>query len=92
MPSYIVQEPRAPAFKPRELLTPRGKIELAYKRHPGLWFGSLPFFSNAGIGLSMLEEEFRLERRQEMLDLLSLLPTNAQKELKPAAQQTFLRR
>jgi hypothetical protein len=92
LPAYIVQEPKLPAFKERELLTPKGKIDLALKRHPGLRFGSLPFFSNNGIGLAMLEEEFRLERLHEMADLMTLLPASSQKDLKPTLQDTTIRR
>jgi hypothetical protein len=70
LPTYVVRENKIPAFKERELLTPQGKLDLALKRRPGLRIGWLPFFSNAGVALAMLEEDFALERKKEMQDLL----------------------
>ncbi|MEO7412872.1 MAG: hypothetical protein ABIZ81_05905 [Opitutaceae bacterium] len=72
LPQVMVQEQKLPQMKERELLTPQGKLDLAYKRHPGLRFGSLPFFSNNGIALVMLAEEERLERLAEMTELAGL--------------------
>jgi len=94
LPSYIVQEPKMRDFKERELLTPKGRVALVLKRHPGLRFGSLPFLSNLGIGLAMLEEEERLERLAEMTDLLSLFRyggTPLSDDVKRKAQQSFIR-
>ena len=68
----MVQEQKAPSMKERELLTPEGKLELAYQRNPGLRIGSLPFFSNNGVALAMLEEERRLERISEATDMAGL--------------------
>jgi hypothetical protein len=72
MAAYIVREDKVPDFKERELLTPQGKLDLALKRRPGLRIGWLPFLSNAGVALAMLEEDFALERKKEMQDLLGL--------------------
>lgn len=71
LPKYIVQESKPPVFRERELLTPEGRIELALKRHPGLKFGPLAFLNNA-IGLEMLAEEEKLERKKELEELLSV--------------------
>ena len=71
LPPYLVREPKIPDFKERELLTPEGKLRLAYKRHPGLRF-TLPFLSNDGIARAMIEEEFEVERIAEMRDLQSI--------------------
>ena len=65
---YIVREDRAPEFKERDILTPKGKLELARRRYPGL-VGSL----SDATALRMLEEDFARERRQEMADLLGLI-------------------
>ena len=72
LPNYVVREDKVPLFKERELLTPSGRLDLAYKRHPGLHLGSLPFLSNNGIALAMLAEEERIERQKEMMDLAGL--------------------
>ncbi|MEO6569089.1 MAG: hypothetical protein ABIO94_10045 [Opitutaceae bacterium] len=72
LPQVMVQEQKVPVMKERELLTPEGKLDLAYKRNPGLRIGSLPFFSNNAIALAMLEEELRLERIAEATDMAGL--------------------
>ena len=77
LPNYVVREPKVPVFKERELLTPKGKLDLAYKRRPGLRFGSLPFFSNDGIARSMLEDDFTRERLAEMAELYGLMGAGA---------------
>lgn len=69
LPNYVVQEEKPSAFKERNLLTPKGRLALAYKRYPGLRFGSLPFLSNDGVALGMLEDDFDRERAAEMRDL-----------------------
>lgn len=76
LPPYKVQEGRLPNFKERDLLTPSGRLDLAYQRHPGLNFGSWGPFNNNAWARAMLGEEFALERMKEMYDLLSLLPAN----------------
>jgi hypothetical protein len=92
LPSYVVEEEKAPVFKERELLTPRGRLDLALKRHPGLRLGSFWIFRNDGIALAMLEEEEQLERKKEMQDLLSLLSVAQTKEVKPLVADAFLRK
>lgn len=72
LPRHVVQDRRDPVIKDREILTPKGKLELALKRYPGLRFGSLPFLSNNGIAMLLLEEDLRLERKTEMEDLVEL--------------------
>jgi hypothetical protein len=65
---FIVREEReVPAFKERDMLTPKGKLALARRRYPGL--GPL----TDAAALRMLEEDFAKERRQEMAELSGLL-------------------
>lgn len=95
LPTYIVREDKVPNFKEREMLTPQGRLDLAYKRHPGLKIGSLPFFSNDGWALVMLKEEQRLERKAEMEDLFGLYRYSESKDTKALNRQvkeTFLHR
>ena len=75
MPDYVINEPKSPAFKPRELLTGYGRPHLGLKRYPGPHCGSLPSFSNDGWALAMLEKAFRLERKAEREDLSDLITT-----------------
>jgi hypothetical protein len=92
LPDYIINEPKAPAFKERELLTGYGRLQLGLKRYPGLRFGSLPFLSNNGWALAMLEEDFRLERKAEMEDLSNLITSpTARAKAKDETQQVFMR-
>jgi len=69
LPRYEVLEKKLPIFRERELLTDKGRVDLAFKRHPGLKFGPLAFL-NAGPGLQMLEEEQQAERNAEMAELI----------------------
>lgn len=91
LPDYIVKEPKAPAFKARELLTGYGRLQLGYKLNPGLRLGPLPLL-NDGVALTMLEENVRLERKAEMEDLTNLItsPTDRAKA-KHGAQEAFMR-
>src|SRR5581483_274784 len=94
LPAYLVQEMRIPDFPARRMLTPLGRIDLAFHRHPGLNLGPLAFL-NAGIGLAMLEEEERLERMAEARDLLSLLPdpkSTSYRDLKRSMDGSFMDR
>ena len=79
---YIVQEDRAPEFKERDILTPKGKLELARRRYPGL-VGPL----SDATALRMLEEDFARERRQEMADLLGLVEIDGAKSAENAKRK-----
>ena len=76
---YIVRERRLPDMKERNLLTAQGRLDLALRRHPDLRLGALGPLNNHAWAGAMLEEEFALERRNEMQDLLSLVPAGANK-------------
>jgi hypothetical protein len=65
LPHYEVREQKIPEFRKREMLTPKGRLEVALKRHPGLNFGPLKSW-NYRRGLEMLEEEHILEIRREL--------------------------
>jgi hypothetical protein len=69
---YQVLEAKPPAFKEREILTPRGRLDVALKRYPGLKFGNLWIFNNYGLALAMYEEDLALERAKELMELSSL--------------------
>ena len=87
-----MQDEKPPVFKERHLLTPKGRLALGFKRYPGLRFGSLPFFSNDGWALAMLEEDHRLERQAEMADLVTLVTAPADRaKAKDEGQKAFLR-
>ncbi len=71
LPTYDVRDRKYPALKNRELLTPEAKIDLQFKKHPGLHLGNF-FGLNRGIAAGMAAEEDAYERRMEMADLLDL--------------------
>ncbi|MCX6954047.1 MAG: hypothetical protein NTV51_18005 [Verrucomicrobia bacterium] len=94
LPDYVVREEKPEAFKERHLLTPSGRLQLGYKRYPGLHFGSLPFsfLSNDGWALLMLEEDYRLERKAEMESLLTVLTSPSDHaKAKTEVQKAFMR-
>lgn len=94
LPPHLVQGLKMPILKERDILTPYGKLQEAYKRYPGLRFGSLPFFSNNGVARAMLEDDFRLERIAEMNDLMGLMSFTdgaGAKVLMKGAARGFLR-
>jgi hypothetical protein len=70
LPQYDVREDKIPMFRERELLTQKGRADVALRRHPGLRFGPLSFL-NVRRGLEMLAEEDELDRRREMAKLIS---------------------
>jgi hypothetical protein len=71
MPEFVVGEPKERLPTPLEVLTPKGRVELAFNRRPGLKL--VPFaWMNAGIAMEMLEEDLQAQRRREAVELLSL--------------------
>jgi hypothetical protein len=67
LPKLTVKE-RPPTLPSNfELLTPRGRLELALKTHPGLRIGNF-FGMNNGIALAMQAEERKLEQKAALTD------------------------
>lgn len=93
LPPYRVEAPKVPELKERHILRPRAKIDLVFKRNPGLRVGNF-FGLNGGIAAAMLADEERLERMREFNDLVSLLrfsETPASSELQQTLETTFMR-
>jgi hypothetical protein len=72
LPRYNVRAQKIPDFREREMLTPKGRIDVVLKRHPGLNFGPFKFL-NLRRGLEMLAEEQAAERAHEMGELMGFL-------------------
>lgn len=72
LPNFIVGEPKLHVPAPLEVLTPKGRVELAFQRRPGLRIIPALAWMNAGIALEMLEDDLRAQRRREAAELLSL--------------------
>ncbi|HUR58937.1 MAG TPA: hypothetical protein VM029_14585, partial [Opitutaceae bacterium] len=71
LPPYIVAEPKLAPTKERHVLTKKGKLDIALKKHPGLKFGPFAWLNNI-IALQMYEDDVAAERRKEEADLWSL--------------------
>ena len=93
LPAYTVEAPKIPELKERHILRPRAKIDLVFKRNPGLRVGNF-FGLNGGIAAAMLADEERLERMREFNDLVSLLNFSEappSPELRQTLDTTFMR-
>jgi hypothetical protein len=67
LPKLTVKE-RPPTLPPTfDLLTPKGRLELALKNHPGLRNGNY-FGMNNGIALAMQAEERKLEQKTALTE------------------------
>ena len=94
LPNYTVREEKPPVIKERDVLTPKGRLEAGYKKHPGLHLGSFGIFSNDGVAMAMEAEDERLERKSEFEDLASLLRFTdpaGHATAKHEVQQAFMR-
>lgn len=93
LPDYVVRDAKVPAIKEREVLSPRGRLELARKLHPGIRVGNL-FGLNDGVALAMLAEQERLDRQREFTDLADLMRYSdpaAHAKVKREVEQAFMR-
>jgi hypothetical protein len=72
LPQFIVGEPKLHTpLNELKVLTPKGRVEYAMARRPGLRFG--PFASlNGPIAIEMLEDDLLAQRRREEAELWSL--------------------
>lgn len=71
LPRYIVAEPKLPPMMDRQLWTPKGRLDEALKRRPGLRIGSF-FGLNNAVALEMLEGDLWFQRQKEEAELWSL--------------------
>lgn len=74
LPKVTVEAKAPPRATEYDFLTPKGRLELAVKRHPGLKVGNL-FGLNNGIALAMLQEEIEVEKKsalKEQVERLSI--------------------
>lgn len=74
LPSYIVTEPKIKLPSEHAMLTPRGRLELALRRNPGLRLGELGPLNNNFWANALLDEDRAKERTAEVNDLFALLP------------------
>ena len=94
LPSYLVREEKPVILTEREVQTPKARLQLALKKHPGLRLGSFWIFRNDGIALAMLAEEERLEQKQHFEDLVQLMHFSdpaSKATAKQSVEGTFMR-
>jgi hypothetical protein len=86
LPKLTVKE--RPPTRPSdfELLTPKGRLELALKKYPGLRIGNL-FGMNNGIALAMQAEERKLEEKAAVTDTVRRSTKDSSPESKKLMRQ-----
>jgi hypothetical protein len=65
---FVVQDDKMSRLRPRDLLTPEARLELAYRLNPGL-----RGLGNKRVAAEMAEEELAKVRREELAELNSVL-------------------
>lgn len=94
LPKYIVIAPRERVGSGDAFLSPKARLELAYKQAPGLRVGSLPLLSNDGGALDMAAETDRGRRVREVRDLETIMPAldvENSREVRRALQEIKMR-
>jgi hypothetical protein len=71
LPQFFVGEPKIHVPTPLQVLTPKGRVELGFERHPGLRIVPLGWM-NAGVAGEMLEDDLQAPRRMAEANLWSL--------------------
>jgi len=93
LPEHFVTDEKIRQIPEYDMLTVKGKIDLALKRHPGLKLGAFAGL-NAGIGLAMLAEEEAIQKRQRaaaLVELSAFSRATTDKKLQAALRQIQLR-
>lgn len=84
LPAVIVRGRKPQEFDEYEIRTPKGRLELALKRRPGLRIGNL-FGMNNGIALALLQEDIEKGKRdalKEQVERLTFDDSAETRELK----------
>jgi hypothetical protein len=77
LPNYIVRDPKAPVYSEDQFPTPEAKLQRTYARHRGLGIGSIGILKNDLAARQIQEDDERVERRGQTVDLLGLLPVDS---------------
>ena len=72
LPSFLVEESKLRAPSERDMLTPKGRLDLALKRRPGLRIGALGPLKNTFWAKALLDEDFAAERSAEANEILGV--------------------
>jgi hypothetical protein len=88
MQRYVVRESRLPVFRPRDLYTKAGLIDLAFKEHPGLRIGNF-FNLNAKAAYQAIVSEQLYADRMELTDLAIAMAVGGDAEEAEAMQDAI---
>ncbi len=89
MRRYVVRERRLPVFRPLDLYTEKGLIDLSFKEHPGLRIGNF-FNLNASIARDMFIKEQLLAEREDLTDLAHAMSLGGDGSEGGAVQQAII--
>lgn len=93
LPTVTVQVKKPQSLGEYEMLTPKGRLDMAVRRRPGLRIGNFLGLNN-GIALAMLREDIEKEKRdvmKERVDRLSLDDGPDTRELKRLLKEAIAR-
>jgi hypothetical protein len=88
MQRYVVRETRLPVFRPRDLYTKAGLVELSFKEHPGLRIGNF-FNLNAKAAYQAIVSEQLYADRMELTDLAVAMAVGGDTEEAEAMQDAI---
>lgn len=89
MRRYVVRERRLPVFRPLDLYTEKGLIDLSFKEHPGLRIGNI-FNLNAPIAREAFFQEQLLAEREDLTDLAHAMSLGGDASEGGAVQQAII--
>jgi hypothetical protein len=88
LPAYVVRASRPPIFRPRDLNTQSGLVDLSFRRHPGLVIGNI-FGLNEGAAQAMFLDDERLSNISDLADTAHAMDAGGDKgEAKYILQET----
>jgi hypothetical protein len=89
MRRYVVRERRLPVFRPLDLYTEKGLIDLSFKEHPGLRIGNF-FNLNAPLAREMFIKEQLLAARDDLTDTAHAMAVGGDGSEGEAFQQAII--
>lgn len=93
LPKYVVQEPKPPVFRERDLYSAKNRTDLSYARNPGLKFTPFPSLNRA-VAAAMYQEQERLDNIADLKDTARTVSV-ADKEdgayIKRLTDETYIR-
>lgn len=89
MRKYVVRERRLPVFRPLDLYTEKGLIDLSFKEHPGLRLGNF-FNLNAPLAREAFIKEQLFAEREDLTDTAHAMAVGGDGSEGEAMQQAII--